>query len=665
LPKPKQTPTVGPDSLDAEMLVRFVGESGETASEVVSVENGIAVSTNADQDRIDVWDIAAGLLIRSIDVSALPGFGHINSVDIHNGQIAVAVENAVGTSNGFIARYDLDGTFIDQIEVGILPDMVTYSRDGTRIFVANEGERRDDGATPGSISIIDVASGDALTFGFASFDDDVSALREAGVRIFPGALPSDDFEPEYIAEDPSGQLLYVTLQEANAVAVFDVSAMEFTSIIPLGLQDHSLPGNALDFNDDGLIDVANAPLFGIRMPDAIVAVEAGGETYFMTANEGDDRGDHDDGGDVARIGDILDGEVRPFGMPDADPLTFDPDLLAEIEQLMDEGHDLSRINISIIDGDTDGDGDIDQLHSYGSRSFTIFDAGGNVVFDSGDDFEQIIAELRVPNAFNNEEFPSDDPSVVDDNRSDNKGPEPEALAVGEIDGRLYAFIGLERDNGIMIYDVTDPANASFVDYIDAAADGNIGPEVITFVSADDSTSGLPQLAIAFEISGTTAVYNLQLGEAISGGNGNDMLQGGIGDDVLDGGNGADVLHGLGNEDQLFGGNGNDVLHGGHGNDLLFGGNGADVLDGGLGNDTLDGGAAPDRYVLGLDEGLDQIIGFEPGDRIDLSGSGLSFADLEITQLPGSEVALGHEGTIFAEVAFARGKIVLTESSFIF
>jgi len=639
-----------PDSLDAQMLVQLVGESAEAASEVVKVEDGIAVVTNGDQDRVDLWDIASGVLIRSIDLSVLPGYGAVNSVDIRDGQIVAAFANATGTSNGFVARFTLDGTLIDQITVGNLPDMVTYSKDGSKIFVANEGERRDDGATPGSISIIDVATGAVQTFGFADFDDDVDALRAAGVRIFPDALPSEDFEPEYIAEDPSGEFLYVTLQEANSVAVFDLTAMEFTSIIPLGLTDHSLPENALDFNDDGTIDITTAPLFGIRMPDAIAAFETRGKTYFMTANEGDDRGDHDEGGDVARIGDVLDGEVKPYGMhddPNADPLAFDPALLAEINQLMSEDKDLSRINISIVDGDTDGDGDIDALHVYGGRSFSIYDAAGNQVFDSGDDFEQVIAELRVPNAFNNEDFPSDDPSVVDDIRSDNKGPEPEAIAFGKVGKSTYAFIGLERDSGIMIYDVTDPKHASFVDYIDAAADGNISPEVITFIPASESTSGLPQLAVSFEISGTTAIYELQFGKKVSGGNGSDVLKGGIGDDVLKGGNGADTLYGLGNEDRLFGGNGNDVLKGGHGDDLLSGGNGAD------------------RFVLAPDEGVDQIIRFEKCDRIDLSSTGLSFADLEIEVLPKGHVEIGYQGSVFAEVELTPRFGMLTEDSFLF
>ena len=609
-------------SLDAQMLVRFVGSSGETASEVVDVENGIAVVTNADSERIDIWDIESGELLGSIDLALLPDYGHVNSVAISSGQIAAAFQNADGAENGFVARFELDGTLIDQIVVGNLPDMVTYSKDGTKIFVANEGERGDGGPTAGSISIIDVATGDAATFGFDAFDDQIDALRDAGIRIFPDGVPSEDFEPEYIAEDPSGDRLFVTLQEANAVAVFDLTTLEFTTIIPLGLKDHSLEQNALDFNDDEVIDITTAPLMGIRMPDAIATFETGGESYFVIANEGDDRGDHDEGGDVARIGDVLDGEVLRYGS--TAPLEFDPALLEEIEELMENGKDVSRINMSIIDGDTDGDGDIDVLHTYGARSFTIYDADGTLVFDSGDDFEQIIAEFRLPNAFNNEDFPSeDDLNVVDDNRSDAKGPEPEALAIGEIDGRIYAFVGLERDNGIMIYDITDPANAAFVDYIDAFADGNIGPEVIKFIPGSETASGLPQLAVAFEISGTTAIYELELDQELSGGNGRDTLQGGIGDDFITGGNGNDTLFGLGNEDQLYGDNGNDTLSGGHGDDILSGGNGNDVLIGGADADVVRGGKGADTFRFADGDfspgpRTDTILDFGKRDVIDLS-----------------------------------------------
>lgn len=623
-------------SPDSQLFALFNSGTGEAGSEVVSVDNGLAVSTNAADARIDIWDIAAGTLIGSIDLSSIPSYGTVNSVAIRNGVVAVAIQNEDGFENGFVARYHADGTFIDILEVGILPDMLTYSKDGTKIFVANEAERDASGPTAGSISIIDVQTGTVKTFDFSGFDSMKQDLIDSGVRIFPDSEPSDDFEPEYIAEDPNGNYLYVTLQEANAVAVFDLQAEEFTTIIPLGLKDHSLAGYGLDFNDrGGEINIANVPVVGIRMPDAIAAFETGGETYFMTANEGDDRDF-----DTARVSNLMNGDA------------LDPDLKTQIEALKNDGLDLSRLTVSRIDGDTDGDGDIDVLHAYGARSFSIYDSEGSLVFDSGDDFEQIIAAVRPPNAFNNDGFPSGPAEVVDDVRSDNKGPEPEAIAFGEIGDRKYAFIGLERDGGIMVYDVTDPAKSTFVDYIDAAADGNISPEVITFIPASQSVTGAPQIAVSFEVSGTTAIYDLPIGQSITGGKGDERFLGGIGDDLMTGGRGDDALHGFGGNDRLFGGSGNDVLNGWVGNDVLFGGSGNDVLIGGEGNDWLFGGGGADRYVIAPDDGIDQIFGFDKFDKIDLSGQGLVFEDIEITNMGGNHVQLSLDGEVFAEVRLA-------------
>ncbi len=89
-----------------------------------------------------------------------------------------------------------------------------------------------------------------------------------------------------------------------------------------------------------------------------------------------------------------------------------------------------------------------------------------------------------------------------DGRSDNKGPEPEAVDIGEIDGQIYAFVGLERVGGVMVYNITDPENASFVQYINPIADDQ-APEIIEFVSASDSPNGTPLLLVANEFSGTT------------------------------------------------------------------------------------------------------------------------------------------------------------------
>lgn len=572
---------------------------GEAGSEVVSQHDGKLYVTNGAAGQIDVIDIATDTLEASLDLTTISGYGGVNSVAASDAGIAVAIQNDDSSLNGFVAIYDINAMTGDDpvliVEVGNLPDMVTYSKDGTQIYVANEGEP---GSTDpaGSITIIDVASGTAQTFGFEDFDAQVEALVDAGVRVFPGELPSTDFEPEYISEGDDGNL-YVTLQEANAVAVFDLTAMEFTEILPLGTQDHSQDGFGLDPNDkDGEINIHTATVEGNRMPDAIATVEIDGTQYFLTANEGDDRGDYDEGGDAARVGDIINGDVPG--------VSLDPSV---------DTTGLERLNVSIIDGDTDGDGDIDVLHSYGSRSFTIYDANGTIVFDSGDDFEQIIAQQRVPNAFNNDSFPSDDPDVVDENRSDNKGPEPEAIEVGVIDGEIYAFIGLERDSGIMVYNISDPANSEFVLYIDSHVNGDVSPEIIDFIAAEDSLSGHAQIAVSYEVSGTTTLIDLVFGENRIGDDTAQTFDGTSGADVIWSSGGDDTVFGNGCDDALFGQGGFDEIHGGDGNDEIWGGTGKARLYGDAGNDTL-GGSVKNDAIFGGD-GNDSVQGSDGSDTI--------------------------------------------------
>ena len=252
----------------------------------------------------------------------------------------------------------------------------------------------------------------------------------------------------------------------------------------LGIIDFDLD-NGLDPSDeDGGINIDNQPVFGLFQPDTIVSYEVDGETFIVTANEGDSRDE---------VADVIDLELDPTAFPNA----------AEL-QLPEE---LGNLEVSTIDGDLDGDGDFDQLFAYGSRSFSIRDSNGNIVFDSGDDFEQITAEL-VPELFNSN-------GTVDsfDVRSNDSGPEPEGLAIGEIAGKTFAFIGLERTSGIMVYDITVPAESEFVQYInpldaetgDAA---NIAPEGLVFIDPEDSPNGEPLLAVANEISGTTSIFQI-------------------------------------------------------------------------------------------------------------------------------------------------------------
>ena len=152
----------------------------------------------------------------------------------------------------------------------------------------------------------------------------------------------------------------------------------------------------------------------------------------------------------------------------------------------------------------DGDGDYDRLYVYGSRSFTIWDAAGNQVFDSGDAFEQITA-TQTPALFN----ANDGAASKWDERSDDKGPEPEGITVGTIAGRPYAFVGLERaGGGVMVYDLGNPRQPLFVGYF--RTDGDISPEGVLFIAAQDSPTGSPLVVLTHEFSNTTSIYEVKL-----------------------------------------------------------------------------------------------------------------------------------------------------------
>ncbi len=486
----------------------IIGEIGRIAdlagAEIVDFDpqTGRAFVTSGDGLQvIDASDPAAPVLVATITPTS-DGFAtdDITSVTVKNGIVAVALPAATATDPGEVLFYDTAGTFLNSVTVGALPDMVTFDETGTYVVVANEGESagedNEPDATPnpeGSVSVIDLSGGVAqasvTTLGFNDASITLESLAAKGVRVFDSApSAAADLEPEYIAIE--GTTAYITLQENNAVAVIaDISnPTDFTidDILPLGAKDHSLPGNELDPSDrDDGINLGTYPVFGLYMPDSVAAYTVNGQQYFVTANEGDARASD------ARIADV----------------TLDPEAFPNAAFLQDEAV-LGRLDISTIDGDTDGDGDFDALYAYGARSFTIWDAAGNVVFDSGSEFARIIATDH-PEIFNANDG---DPAEFD-SRSDAKGAEPEALTIGEIDGATYAFIGLERVGGIMVYDITDPSAPVFDQYIYAPDD--VAPEGLRFIAAEDSPTGAALLAVANEDSNSLTFHQFNATTAIS------------------------------------------------------------------------------------------------------------------------------------------------------
>ena len=503
----------------------------ESASEISAFDadsNRLFVTNSADVtiDILDLSDVTNPIRIRQIDISGI-GAG-ANSVAVSGGIVAAAIEADTVTDPGVVALFDTDGNPLARIVVGALPDMLTFTPDGRYILVANEAEA-DAGVDPeGSVSVIDLSAGvDAATVRHATFnqfDSQVPELRSSGVRLFPDvAVPpladgkitvSQDLEPEYIALDRKGKTALITLQEANSVAMLDIDNAIITAIVPLGTKDHNAPGNGLDpsdrdgdFEDNGTsaIIIDNWPLKGLYMPDTIASYQLRGKTYYVTANEGDDRGDADQDarGDAVRFKDIED--VTSFGRSGLTP--------SEDLKSLQSDDQLGRLNISSIDG-VDKDGNLTELYSYGSRSFSIWDAAGSLVWDSGDALEQLTAGL-YPDNFN----ASNDSNGFED-RSDNKGPEPEAVSIAKLWGRIYAFIGLERIGGVAVYDIGNPEAPEFVTYINnrdftasdeelALGQGrDLGPESVVIIPSEDSPTEQPLMVVANEVSGTTSIFKI-------------------------------------------------------------------------------------------------------------------------------------------------------------
>ncbi|WP_319523796.1 choice-of-anchor I family protein [uncultured Desulfosarcina sp.] len=490
------------------------GLFGESSAEIVAFDPATKrlFVSNAEQDTVDALNIADPAnpaQVFTIDLS--PYGGGVNSVAVNNGIVAVAVQAEVKQYPGTVVFFDTNGHFLNQVTVGALPDMLTFTPDGRKVLVANEGEPSSDYTIDpeGSVSIIDISRGirraRVKTAGFEKFNKCKDKLVADGVRIFgPNATVAQDLEPEYIAVAEDSSQAWVTLQENNAVAVLNLRSGRITDVLPLGVKDHGMAGNGIDAsNKDDAINIANYDnLFGMFLPDAIAAYGNKGGQYLVTANEGDAR-EYDAFVEEAEVGDL---DLNPEAFPDADP---------DAESIQHKTR-LGKLKVTTTLGDLDGDGTYEELYAYGARSFSIFTPtkrGLRLVFDSGDQLEQLTA-AALPFDFNS----TNDENDSFDDRSDNKGPEPEGLTLGEIDGRTYLFLGLERVGGIMVYDITDAQSPEFVQYInnrdfdaeDIEDAGDLAPEGLVFIPACKSPTGDNLLAVANEVSGTTTVYKIDV-----------------------------------------------------------------------------------------------------------------------------------------------------------
>ncbi|MDF7811831.1 choice-of-anchor I family protein [Hymenobacter sp. YC55] len=491
------------------------GASGTNSAEIVAHDPSTQrlYVANSVGGKLDILSLANPAAITPVASINIQPYGGINSVAVRNGVVACAIENADPQQNGSVVFFDQNGAFLKQVTVGALPDMITFSPNGQLLVTANEGEPKSDYSVDpeGSVSVIDFSGGVAgvtqasvTTVGFGGYNSQAATLRAAGIRLYGGtaAAPSSvaqDLEPEYVAVSADSRTAYITLQENNAIATLDLSTRQFTSLRTVGYQDHSKAGFSLDASDQTPeILMANWPIRGMRQPDAIAAFEVAGQRYLLTANEGDAR-EYNALNEINRISEaayVLDPTVFPNAA------------------LLKNAQVLGRLNVTNKLGDTDGDGDFDEIYALGGRSFSVYNAStGALVHDSGDLLERVTSTDPTYGAIFNASNTTGNPARK--NRSDDKGPEPEGVTTGMIRDTVYAFVSLERIGGVAVFNVNDPAQPKLVQYVNnrstTTGAGDQGPEGIVFIAAANSPTGQPLLLLANEVSSTVSVYSMQGG----------------------------------------------------------------------------------------------------------------------------------------------------------
>lgn len=506
--------SISQSSISLEKISTYYNDVfAESATEIVAHDPSTQrlFVTNGFTGAIDILDISNPESITLHASISLAAYGKgANSVAVHSGIVVAAVENVNKQANGKVVFFNTSGQYINEVEAGALPDNVVFSPNGRYVLAANEGEPNDDFTIDpeGSVTIVDLRKGvynisqsDVTQVDFTAFNN---AILDPSIRVTanPGSSTvAQDLEPEYITVSKNSRYAWVALQENNALAIIDIRKGKVKRLVGLGFKNHSLYGNGLDAsNETTAIEIDTWPIKGMYMPDAISSYKKWGREYIVLANEGDSR-DYAGYSEEVRVKDLV---LDPAVFPNA----------AELQA----NTAIGRMKTTTATGDANGDGLFEEIYTYGARSFSIRRANGRLIYDSGDEFEQITA-LELPDNFNS----TNDENGSFKDRSDDKGPEPEAVEIAKLKGRTYAFIGLERVGGVMIYDISNPFYPEFVNYsnnrnFDVPADTreaeDLGPEDVVFVKKSKSPIDAPILITANEVSGTITIFKVNTNESV-------------------------------------------------------------------------------------------------------------------------------------------------------
>jgi hypothetical protein len=505
--------------------------AGEGSAEIAAFHAGSKriFATNGVKNSIDVFDISDVANPKKIESISLERYGNdITSVAAGRDVVVAAVLvtesfSATGvptTPNGKIVVFDTNGTFLSATDVlGVLPDSVTFAPDGTTALVAIEGQpvcAKDDPATTekestdyskasdpvGGVSVVDLTDPTAPVVRFAGFEKfSVAQMRAKGIAV--SAVVNDvskDFEPEFVTATDN-KTAYVTIQEANAIGKLNIKTATFESVSRAFEGNLSKVARDTSDKDSGAGPRPYKNVVAASQPDAIAGFKFGYGNYYLTANEGD-----------AREYTCLNDDLRAASLK-VDPRRF-PDWKA-----MSATTALGRAKVNPNIGDRDGDGDIDTIHLRGANSTTMYHNGA-IVWDSADLLDQIqTSAFGVANINGSHSLSADKSTMnyVGQDRSDDKGSEPEGVAVGMVGERRIAILGLERMTALVVFDITDPRAPVFQEWLQmlptkatpAKDVKHWSPEGIVFVPADKSPSGKALIITSYELSGSLSIHEIE------------------------------------------------------------------------------------------------------------------------------------------------------------
>ena len=476
----------------------------------------------------------------SIDAaSAVTNFKEVSSVALDPrgtglGAMVVQIDNATVNPNGYsipqigrIVFFDVtDGSIEGLTSTGYHPDMVAISSTGI-VAVANEGEYswNGNGDSPaavsanqnGSVSLYNLSAVTAGDFTAAAsvseVNVDFTATTLTGVRYGTAG----EIEPEYVAFDASGDAIFVGAQENNTIFHLDGLAAFIASpgtpaweVHPLG----SVQYTADVTNNDNAANI-DTLIKGLHMPDAIAVFDQGGKTYVVTADEGDARPDDSDITRASTYDDVL-SEIATTPIYDDGGGAVTQQ---ELFDLVKSKNELGRLNI-LVDQSTEGGAGtvLTDIVAMGSRGITVWEYNSSQSSLTRVSHLPLESFLLAQDPTRHNSNDGGDPAALDA-RSDDKGPEPEAVAIANIGGTNYAVVGCERQNGVVLVDLSNPAAPVAVSYINNRDNALISPETAQFVPAAASPTGAGLAIFGYEgisddgIKGGIGIYSLETADS--------------------------------------------------------------------------------------------------------------------------------------------------------